>query len=150
MYRPLQLPPQIDIDTEPDDLDLNYLDLDLNTAETIQERVQEKNNRNRVRALKSMNFSVSLIKKQYNALKDTANVTSDSIRVFLYLFAINDTNERRLVKSKMVNIFKPGVRQAFLRDNSGATEGIFGGDSNAFKNLEESKKQNQLMKAVLP
>ena len=60
----------------------------------------------------------------------------DSIRVFLNLFAVNDSNQGQLVKSKMVNIFKPAVRRALLRDNSGATQGIFGGDSNVFKNLE--------------
>ena len=63
VYRPLQLPPQIDIDMKPDEIDLDDLDLDPNTAATIQERVQEKNNRNRVHALKAMNFSVGLIKK---------------------------------------------------------------------------------------
>ena len=63
--------------------------------------------------------------------------------------AVNDTNQHRLVKSKMVNIFKPNVRQALLRDISGSTRGIFGGDLRAFKNLEDSKKQSALLKMVM-
>ena len=95
-----------------------------------------------------MNYSVGLIKSLYKALSETANVTCDSIRVFLRLFAVNDTNQRQLVRSKMVNIFKPAVRRALLRENSGSTQGIFGGDINAFKNIEESKKQPALLKTV--
>ena len=144
MYRPLLSPPQIDIDTEPDELELDQFDLDLGVAAAIQAQVREKCYRNRVRALKALTFSNGLTKKLYSSLAKTANITGDSVRVFLNLFADNDSNQRRLVKSKMVNIFKPQVRWALLRDNSGATLGIFGGDSNTLQNLEESKKQSQL------
>ena len=98
---------------------------------------------------KAINYSNRLTKNMYASLSETANVTSDSICVFLKLFNVNDSNQRRLVKFKMVNIFKPTVRQALLRDNSGSTQGIFGGDLNAFKNLEETKKQSALLKTVI-
>ena len=35
------------------------------------------------------------------------------------------------------------------RDGSGSSQGIFFGDSNVFKNLEESKKMSTLLKSVL-
>ena len=37
VYRPLQVPPQIDIESKPDDIFLDDLDLDANTMVTIQE-----------------------------------------------------------------------------------------------------------------
>ena len=112
-------------------------------------RVTVKINRNKVWAYKAINYSNGLTKKQYASLSETANVTSDSIWVFLKLFTVNDSNQCRLVKSKMVNIFKPAVGWDLLRDNSGSTHGIFGGDLNVFKNLEENKKQSTLLKAVM-
>ena len=149
VYRPLQIPPQIDIDVELDDLNLDDLDLDAQMVATIQERVKAKLDRNKVHAHKALNYSNVLTRKLYASLSETANVTRDSVCVFLKLFTVNDTNQCRLVKSMMVNIFKPGVRRALLRDNSGPTRGIFGGDLNVFKNLEENKKQSTLLKLVL-
>ena len=54
--------------------------------------------------------------KVYDSLTQIANVTSDSVRVYLKLFSVTDTNQFRLVKSKMSNIFKPNVRWALLRN----------------------------------
>ena len=118
MYRPLQVPPQIDIESEPDDIILDDLDLDADTMATIQERVKAKHTRDNVHAHKALTYSNGLTRKLYASLSETANVTIDSVCVFLKLFAVNDSNQHRLVKSKMVNIFKPHVRRALLRDNS--------------------------------
>ena len=49
----------------------------------------------------------------------------------------------------MSNIFKPNVRRALGQNPSGSSQGIFGGDSNLFKNLEESKKNATLLKSVM-
>ena len=49
----------------------------------------------------------------------------------------------------MSNIFKPKVRQALNQSTSGSSQGIFGGDSNVFRNLEDSKKMSSLLKSVL-
>ena len=143
-------PPQIEIGVEPDELDLSDLDhLDPNMVATIQERVKAKLDRNKVHAHKALTYSNGLTRKLYSALAETANVTSDSVCMFLKLFSVNETNHCRLVKSKMVNILKPAVRRALLRDNSGSTQGIFGGDLNTFRNLEESKKQTALLETVM-
>ena len=43
--------------------------------------------------------------KMYDLLSVLANITSDSIRVYLKLFSVTDVNQWRLVRSKMSNIF---------------------------------------------
>ena len=49
---------------------------------------------------------------------------------------ITDANQQRLVRFKMSNIFKPKVRRTLNQNTSDSFQGIFGGDSNVFKNLE--------------
>ena len=49
----------------------------------------------------------------------------------------------------MSNIFKPNVRRALNQSTSGSSQGIFGGDSNVIKNLEESKTMLTLLKLVM-
>ena len=49
----------------------------------------------------------------------------------------------------MSNIFKPNIRQALNQNTSGFFQGIFGGDSNVFKNLEENMKMSTLLKSVM-
>ena len=88
---------------------------------------------------KALAFSLGLFNKVYEQLTRTANVTSDSIRIFLKLFSVTDKNQIRLVKSKMANIFKPHFRRHLLKSTQGTSVGIFGGDSNVFKHMEESK-----------
>ena len=48
-----------------------------------------------------------------------------------------------------MNIWLGFGKPAHVWTWTGPTLVIFGGDSNAFKNLEESKKQSQLLKKVL-
>ena len=68
--------------------------------------------------------------KMYDSLSSLANVTSDSIRVYLKLFSVTDANQQILVRSKMSKIFQPNVRQALNQNTSGSFQVIFGGDSN--------------------
>ena len=49
----------------------------------------------------------------------------------------------------MSSLFKPSVRRALNLNTSDSSQGIFGGDSNVLKNLEESKKINTLVKSSL-
>ena len=51
--------------------------------------------------------------KVYDLLSHLANVTSDSVCVYLKLFSVTDANQRRLVRFKMSIIFEPNIRQAF-------------------------------------
>ena len=150
LFKPLQCSPQINIREENPELFLDDLDhLDQATKDTIQERCKAKLDANKEHALKALAFSQGLFGKVYVQLARTANVTSDSIRVFLKLFSVTDANQRRLVKSKMASIFKPTFRRALLKSSQDSSEGIFGGKSNVFKNMEENKKQSTLLKAVI-
>ena len=87
--------------------------------------------------------------KMYDSLSVLANITSDSIRVYLKLFSVTDANQQRLVRSKMSSIFKSSVRRALNLNASDSSQGIFGGVSNILKNLEESDKINTLVKSIL-
>ena len=78
----------------------------------------------------------------YGSLSTLTNVTSNGVCVYLKLFSVTDANQWRLVRSKMSTIFKPSVRLALNLNASDSSQGIFGGDSNVLKNLEESKKIN--------
>merc|ERR1711867_61428 len=87
--------------------------------------------------------------KIYGSLSTLANVTSDSVGVYLKLLSITDANQRRLVRSKMSSIFKPSIRRALNLNASDSSQGIVGGVSNVLKNLEESKKIKTLVKPNL-
>ena len=89
-------------------------------------------------------FSVKFI-----VLASLANVTSDSVHVYLRLFSVPDANQRRLVGSKVSTIVKPIVRWALNLNTSDSSQGIFGDVCNVLKNLEESKKINTLVKSSL-
>ena len=77
-----------------------------------------------------------------------ANVTRDSICVYLKLFSITDVNQRRLVRSRMSNTFKPNIRQALNLNTLDSSQVIFGSNSHVFKNLE-NKKMSILLKSVM-
>ena len=94
VYKPLKSPPNIDIPIEDDELLLDDQELDPDTMLKIQERAKAKLDKNKERAV----FSQGLFMKMYNSLSLLANVTRDTIRVYLKVFSVNDTNEQRLVR----------------------------------------------------
>ena len=77
-----------------------------------QEKAKAKLDANKEHALKTVVFSQGLFIKMYDSLSSLANVTSDSICVYLKLFSVTDAKQRSLVRSKMSNICKPNIRQA--------------------------------------
>ena len=77
-----------------------------------------------------------------------ANVTRDSICIYLKLFSVTDVNQRRLVRSRMSNTFKPNIRQALNQNTSDSSQVIFSSNSHVFKNLE-NKKMSILLKSVM-
>ena len=76
-----------------------------------------------------------------------ANVTRDSICVYLKLFSVTDVNQRRLVRSRMFNTFKSNIRQSLNQNTSDSSQVIFGSNSHVFKNLE-NEKMSILLKSV--
>ena len=87
-------------------------------VKTIQERAKAKLDKNKEYACGAVFYSQVLFMKVYNLFSHLANITSDRIRVYLKLFSITDANQRRLVRSKMSNIFKPNVRWALNQNTS--------------------------------
>ena len=96
-----------------------------------------------------MVFSTGLFMKMYESLSYLTYISSNSVHVYLKLFSVTDANQRRLVRSKMSNIFKPNITWALNHNASGSSQGIFGGDCNVFKNLAESRKNATLLKSVM-
>ena len=58
-----------------------------------------------------------------------ANITSYSVYVYLKLFSDTDANQRRLVRSKMLNIFNPDLKRILAAAALDTFLGIFGGNS---------------------
>ena len=86
------------------------MELDPDTVLKIQERGKAKLDKNKEHAHRAMVYSKGLFMKVYNSLSSLANVTSNSIHVYLKLFSITDANQWRLVRSKMSKIFQPNIR----------------------------------------
>ena len=148
-FRPLLSPPKLKVDEESDKLDLSDLGLDPAVADEIQRRSYAKCVANRDHFKKALEASNKNFTSLYGKFAKTVNFSSDSLRVFLELHSVNDTNQRRLVRSKMANIFKPAFRQHLLKQSSDPAQGIFGGEDVMFKNMEESKKQVLLTKSIM-
>ena len=110
LFKPLLIPPQVTVNSEVDRLDINYQDLDSDTVRVIQERVKAKIDKNKEHAHRALYIYQGLFIKMFSSLLAPTNVTSDSVRVYLKLFSVKDTNQQRLVRSQMSSIFKHSVR----------------------------------------
>ena len=131
---------------EDDELDLTDVEgLDPEIVRVIQEKARAKAAKNRKHAHRSLTTYEGLFCQIYSSLADLANVTSDSVHIYLRLFSVTDYNQQRLVRSKMSTIFKPNVRRALNLNTSDSSQGIFGGVSNVRKNLKENKEITTLV-----
>ena len=81
----------------------------------------------------------------YGSLASLANATSDSVQVYLKLFAVSDANQCRLVRTKMSSIFRPQVRRAINQAVTDSSLGIFGGGPKVLEALKESNEMNKLI-----
>ena len=100
------------IQSEPDKLNLKDQDLDPDTVRMIQKGVKAELDKNKEHTRRAVNTYPGLFMKIYGSQSKLTNVKSDSIGVYLKLFSVTDTNQQRLVRSKMSNIFKPNIRWA--------------------------------------
>ena len=151
IFRPLLSSPDMPLEQEDDDeLDLSDIEgLDQQVIEHIQQKARDKATLNREHAYKALNTYDGLFCQMYHALADFANGTSDSVWIFLQLYSITDFNQRRLVKQKITTIFKPNLRQALTSYTVDSSQGIFGGEEQVTKTLEETEKTNTLLKQNL-
>ena len=65
------------------------------------------------------------------------------------LFFVTDGNQQRLVRSKMLSIFKPAVRRVIADAATSSHQNIFGGDNVIIEKLKEHKQANQVLKLSL-
>ena len=92
---------------EEDELDLSdIVGLDPQIAERIQQKARDKAVLNRKHAKKALHTYDGLFCSMYCLLANCANVTSDSVGIYLRLYSITDYNQQRLVRTKMCSIFK--------------------------------------------
>ena len=64
---------------------------------------------------------------------------------------MHDHNTRKLVRTKMLSIFKPSYRSVIASGAEGSKDGIFGGNSAVIDRLTEWKKVDQALRGtVLP
>ena len=111
IFRPLLLSPEVTLELEEEELDLSDIDnLPPEVMEHIQMKAREKAALNRGHAEKAIRARNSLFCNMYRSLADFANSTSDTIRIFLHLYAVSDFNQWRLVKQKLATIFKMDFR----------------------------------------
>ena len=118
-------------------LDFLTLKLDPDTVKTIQEKAKAKLDKKREQWFTPY------------FLSHLPNVTSHNILVNLKLFSVTNANQRKLVRSKMSNIFQPNIRRALNQNTSDSSKRIFGGDSNFINKLGENKKMLTLLKSVM-
>ena len=83
------------------ELTLDDLDLDPDMVKTIQKRAKAKLEKNKEYTCGAVVYSQVLFMKVYDLLSHLANVTSDSVCVYLKLFSVTDANQRRLLRFKM-------------------------------------------------
>ena len=75
VFKPLQSPPQINIQTEDKELQLDDLDLDPNTVLMIQERTITKIDKNKEHTHRAVVYSKGLFMKVYNSVSLLGNIS---------------------------------------------------------------------------
>ena len=65
------------------------------------------------------------------------------------LYAVSDFNQWRLVKQKMATIFRVDLCHNLTSYKADSSIGVFGGEENVMKTLEDTKKQKTLIKSSL-
>ena len=96
-----------------DELDLSDIEgLDQQVIAQIQQKTRDKAVLNRKHAKHALHTYDGLFHSMYRFLANLANITSDSLGIYLRLYSVTDFNQWRLVKTKMTSIFNPNLRWA--------------------------------------
>ena len=99
IFRPLLISPEVMLEQEEEDLDLSDIDnLPPEVSDQIQMKARERAALNREHAEKAIRARNGLFCNMYWSLADFANSTSDTIHIFMCLYAVSDFNQQRLVK----------------------------------------------------
>ena len=128
LLRALQSSPKVDLEIQSAErLKLDDLNLDEGTQAKIRERCDELIEYNAACARESLALLGGAFGRIYNHHKDNVNATSDGLKVFFWCHTVNDSNVRKMVRSKVLSIFKPSFRQVIASGAQESLVGIFGG-----------------------
>ena len=130
-------------------LKLDDLDLDDQAITVIRERADaliESNARQAQEALAQVGAVCSKIYKHH---ADSANFTCDGLRVFFRCHVVNDSNTQKLVRSKVLSIFKPSFRRVIASSAQESSVGIFGGSEGVINRLTKRKKVDQALRGTI-
>ena len=150
LFMPLLIHPEVSLEQEDKDLDLSEIDgLAPEVIAIIQGKARDRAALNREHAEKAIRATNGLFVNMYRSLADFGNYTRNAISTFMLLYAVSDFNQRRLVKQKMATIFRPDLRHNLTSYMADPSLGVFGGQENVLKTLEDTKKQKTLVKNSL-
>ena len=75
--------------------------------------------------------------------------TSEHLNVFFKLSGFHDNALRRLVRHKLLTLFKPKVRQAVMKGAWQTKVGLFGGDEAVSTRIVESRKKDGIIRSAI-
>ena len=126
LLKPLQSGPRVELKVDgSEELMLDDLGLDDNTCTLLRERVDALIESNARHAWQSFAHMGAAFGKIYNHHKDRVNSTCDGLKVFFWCHALNDSNVKKLVRSKVLGIFKPSFRRVIASGAQESSVGIF-------------------------
>ena len=87
--------------------------------------------------------------KIYDLHRANINAISDGLKVFFRCYSVNDSNVRKLVRTKVLSIFKPSFRRLIASGAQESSVGIFGGTEAVINRNTEGKKVAQTVRGAL-
>ena len=110
LLKPLQSGLKVDLKMwTAEQLKLDDLDLSDEAQAIIRARCEEIIDRNTKHAQESLALVGGAFGRVYNLHRENVNATSDGLWVFLRCYTVNDSNIRKLVRTKVLSIFKPSL-----------------------------------------
>ena len=74
---------------------------------------------------------------------------SEHLAIFFKLSGFHDDALRRLVRHKLLTLFKPKVRQALMKGAGQSKFGMFGGDEAVSERIIESRKKDGIIRSAI-
>ena len=112
LLKPLQSGLKVDLKMwTAEQLKLDDLDLSEEAQAVIRARCGEIIDRNTKHAQESLALVGSAFGRVYDLNRENVNVTSDGLRVSFWCYSVNDSNIRKLVRTKVLSIFKPSFHE---------------------------------------
>ena len=152
LLKPLLSGPKVDLKMwTAEDLKLDDLDLSDEAKAVIRGRCKEIIDHNTKQAHNSLGLLGGAFGRVYNLHRANINATSDGLKVFFRCYSVNESNVRKLVRTKVLSIFKPSFRWVIASGVLESSVGIFGGSEAVINRITERKKVEQVLRgAIMP